>query len=81
MAEQEKKYYRQTYRIVVLSESPAEDELDNIARSVNDGPDCLHTFELEKTEEMTGKEAVDALIDAGSEPGFFRLDEDGNPIG
>ena len=76
-----RKFYKHTYKIVILSESPDEDDLDNIADNVNEGPDCLHTWERLQVEELTGKETADALSDAGSEPGFFMLDDQGNDNG
>jgi hypothetical protein len=75
-----RKFYKHTYKVVVLSESPDEDDLYDLADNVNEGPDCLHTWELSETKELTSKEAADALYDAGSEPGFFMLDDEGNSM-
>lgn len=77
--EEPKRFYRHTYQVVVLSESPDHAELASLPGQVEDGPDCLVSFDHVKEEELTGKEAADALYEAGSEPGFFNLDEDGNP--
>lgn len=80
MSEPAKKYYRQTYTVVVLTEDPTEASLDQLPESVNGGDDCLQSFEMTSMEELTGKQAADALYASGSEPGFFQLDDEGNPL-
>ena len=74
------KYYRKEYKCVVLSESDADDDIEYIGYNVTNGDDCLHTWECVGTRELSGKEAADLLTDAGSDPGFFNLDEKGMPL-
>ena len=78
-ADGSRRFYRHTYEVVVLSESPDHDTIYTIAGNVDGGPDCLARFSHVKEEELSGKEAAAALYAAGSEPGFFDLDEEGNP--
>jgi hypothetical protein len=73
------KYYKKEYRCVVLSQDEEIDDIEFIGYNVTNGDDCLHTWEQVTSEELTGKQAADLLIDAGSDPGFFMLDENGNP--
>jgi hypothetical protein len=75
-----RKFYRKVYQVVVLSEDEADDRLETIPYNVTDGPDCLHSFECVESKEMTGREMADALHDAGSEPVFFGLDDDGSEV-
>jgi hypothetical protein len=78
---QEKKFYRTEFKLVVLSEEkPANDmSLRQIAHEITDG-DCSGDLEEVEVRELTPKEAADALIEQGSDPDFFGLDEDGNAI-
>lgn len=71
-----KKLYKHTYTTVVLSESPDSDTLHGIPYSVDEGPDCLSSFSLTNTQELTGEDAIDAIYSAGSEPSFFGFDEE-----
>lgn len=72
-------FYKNTYEMVVLSESSDETTIEDLDHSVTYGQDCLHSYGLKASEVVTGKEMVRLLHEAGSEPGFFQLDEDGNP--
>ncbi len=73
-------YYRTTIQIVVLSEGPFDcNDLQTIDKAITAG-DCVGTVDTESSTLLTGKQAADALYAAGSEPGFFQLDADGNSI-
>ncbi len=76
-----RQFYRTTYTYTVLSENPMADSLSltDIAYMTDEG-DCVGRFGETKTETLTSKEAADALNDAGSEPGFFMLNDDGEEI-
>lgn len=69
------KFYKHTYKVVVLSENIHPDELDNMAWNVTHGSDCLHTFSS-SMEELDKDQMSDMLIEAGSEPEFFGIGVD-----
>jgi hypothetical protein len=75
-----KTFYKHTYTIVVLSQEKDEDDLDSISYNVNEGEDCLYSWDRTSIEPLTPKQAAEALNDAGSAPEFFSLDNDGNSI-
>lgn len=77
----ERKFFKQTFTIVVYSEdAPLEyDDLDDIHHAISEG-DCVGSIIDEHQESITGKQAADGLSEVGSEPGFFRLDDDGNTV-
>lgn len=75
-----RKYFLTTYTIKVLSEdrhvedfSPAE-----VAEVIDTG-DCVGVTET-SSELIDGKRAAELLTEFGSEPGFFRLDDEGNEL-
>ena len=73
----DKKYYKNVFKLVVLSEEPIEDiDLSDINYEVTEGHWVLHTFVCDP-KEVSPKQMVDLLNDAGSEPGFFQLNDDG----
>lgn len=74
------KYYRKEYRAVVLSESPDDDRLESLDFNVTIGDDCLHSFECVNTDELDGMQIAKLLYDAGSDPGFFGLNDDGEKV-
>lgn len=53
--------------------------LEQIGHCIMDG-DCSGVTEVLSDEKLTGKEAADALIEQGSDPEFFMIDEDGKEI-
>lgn len=73
-------FHRQVYKVVVLTEDDTEVALEDLNYCISEGDDCLQSFTMESTEELTGKQMADALYDAGSDPSFFLLDNDGNPL-
>jgi hypothetical protein len=81
------KFYKTTFTIDVLSEEPFEGghplgdsvSLEQIAYEINEGS-CVGTNLRSVQVELTPKEAADALIEAGSDPSFFSLDDQGNAV-
>jgi len=73
-----RKYFLTTYTIKVLSEDRDVEDLlpSEVAEAIDTG-DCVGITDT-RSEEITPKRAANLLIEFGSEPGFFRLDEDGN---
>lgn len=72
-------FYKTTFTITVLSDEPLGGvSLGNLEELVNDGPCVLHT-QRQRERVVNGKTMANLLYDAGSEPGFFRLDNNGNP--
>jgi hypothetical protein len=76
-----RKFYRTTFIYEVLSEDePVDNCLDlGTLREVTHYGDCVGRFGETRVNELTGKEAADALYEFGSEPGFFLLDDEGLP--
>lgn len=75
-------FYKTTFTYTVLSDSPLEGDMSlaSIAEACDTG-DCVGKFDGDwNVETLTGQQAADALYEAGSEPGFFQLDDDGNPL-
>jgi len=70
-----KKYYKHTYKVIVLSESPDEDDIDCIAYNVTEGEDVLFSFSRDKLEVLNEREISQALFNCGSEPSFFMIDD------
>jgi hypothetical protein len=74
----DRKFYRTTFTIVILSEEPISDmELENLHYEVTDGHCCLRSMTSKETM-LDGKQAARALFAAGSEPEFFQLNTSGN---
>jgi hypothetical protein len=77
--EHDSKFYQTTFKLVVLSEYPISNlSLGEIAYMVDEG-DGVGTFHVSEEKVVSPQEMVTLLYDAGSEPSFFLLDEDGNP--
>lgn len=74
----ERKFFKTTYTIVVLSEeAPAADlSISDLAYAIADGP-CVGTSIDDGGVALSAKDMAQALTEASSEPGFFRLTEDG----
>lgn len=74
-----RKFYKTTVTVTVLSEEPLPPymELSDVAHAIKDG-DCSGEVAFGEPEELDGKQAADALVAQASDPGFFRLDDDGN---
>lgn len=76
-----KTIYKTTFTLIVLSEQPLPlgVSLSDIQYETDDGEWLLQALEGNKTE-LSGTEAVEAIKQAGSEPGFFNMDQEGNEI-
>jgi len=80
------RYWKTTRTIVVLSEAfdagTADDveqmELSELNTFVTEGHGVLYS-DKPSSVEVTPKQMAELLYDAGSEPGFFQLDEKGKP--
>lgn len=73
---EENKFYKTTFTIEVLSEgTPIEcTNLQDLHAAITDGP-FSGLVETVTTEEMTSTKAAAELIQQGSDPGFFGLEE------
>lgn len=75
-----RKFYKTTVTFEVLSEEPINcTDLETLNEQTQGGDWVGHFGETVEVE-LTAKEAADALYEFGSEPGFFKLDDDGNDI-
>lgn len=74
-----RKFYRTVYTLEVLSEEPVPDmaSLDDLHYQTQFGEYSGITHR-ESSEEVGGATMADLLLKQGSEPGFFKLDEQGN---
>lgn len=77
----DREFYRTTYKIVVLSEHPVKDflSLESIAYEITEG-DCSGQLTTESAETLDGPSMATALINQGSEPEFFQLDDTGDDL-
>jgi hypothetical protein len=79
----QRKFYRTTLKLTVLTEdeplsgSVGISDLGRLGELLDDGP-AVGVLNVKNTEQLTGKQMATALTEAGSEPGFFQLDDDGN---
>jgi hypothetical protein len=74
-----RKFYKTTFTFTILTEDePVGDVSPAEADAICDDGPGVGVFENTGHEELTPKQAADALTELGSEPGFFSLDEDGN---
>lgn len=74
-----RKFYKYTLTFQVLTENAIGEASDmaDIARECDTGDDVGYLADT-KEEQLDGAAAAKALIEFGSEPGFFRLDNEGN---
>lgn len=75
-----RKFYKTVIVLEILSErEPVPDDagLKEIAHNVLDGP-WSYTTTSQTSEEITGEQMANLATEQGTDPGFFRLDEDGN---
>lgn len=73
-----RRFFKTTFEVCVLSENQhtADMELKDLARECSTGA-LVGTLDVQLITKLDGREAAQALLFAGSEPGFFRLTEDG----
>lgn len=74
-----RKFYKNVLTVEVLSEEPISGHLSlkDIEYMITDG-DCSGDIKWKPQVVLNGKKCADALSGQGSEPGFFRLDDEGN---
>lgn len=80
-----RKFYKTIYQIEILSEDPypidhGMDDLRTIREDIVAG-DCSGSVTCVSHTIHDGEEMAQMLIDQGSEPEFFGIDEDGNEVG
>jgi hypothetical protein len=78
-----KPIYRHVVKVEVLTESPENmgaHTLADIAHQIVEG-DWSGVMTVARSNiKLEGKEAADALKEQGSDPAFFRLDDEGNEL-
>ena len=75
-------FFKTTITVTVLSENPLGlvcNDLGELHYRITNG-DCVGTIKDASHEQITGKQCADTLYELGSEPDFFRLDDEGNTI-
>lgn len=74
-------FYHTIVSIAVLHEDGPDEisrlEIGDIEYAVTEGA-CVLASREDVTEKLDGRAMAKALIDAGGDPNFFRLDEDGH---
>jgi hypothetical protein len=78
MREAKRKFYRTRFSIDVLSEEPLGEclSLSQLDYAINEG-DCVGFNLRSKQSKLTSKQMASALLEAGSEPSFFHLNDNG----
>jgi hypothetical protein len=76
-----RRFFRTTITVEVLSMgAPVQyDDLADVAWAVMEGP-CVGSVVDELVEAIDAVDVVDILGDMGSDPEFFRLDDEGNDL-
>lgn len=78
MAQSKRKFYRTTFTIEVLSDRQlGEVSLEQLAYLTDQG-DCVGSALVGKEHKVSAKVMAGLLEDAGSDPGFFQLNDDGS---
>jgi hypothetical protein len=73
-----RKFYRTVFTVEVLSEEEPETvDLETLAYQIGDGG-WSGVVEKGESEKLDGLQTARALEEQGSDPCFFRLDENGN---
>lgn len=78
MSMSKRKFYKTVFEIEVLSEEPLSDELslEDVAYEITEGG-CSGVVNRKGHKVLNGKQAAKALIAQASDPGHFRLTDDG----
>lgn len=72
-----RKFHKTVVQVEILSEEPIEiTDLNSIHYNITEG-DWSGVVKVKSSKELTGKQAATALLNQGSDPGFFRLTTDG----
>lgn len=75
-----RKFYKTVLQVEVLSEEPIGDmDLEQVSHEIVEGDFSGQSIVMQ-TKELNGKEAAAALVEQGSDPEFFMIDEEGNDI-
>lgn len=74
-----RKFYKTVVTVTILSEEPLGRgiELDDIAHQITRG-DWSGEVNTGSSREVTARQTAALLAEQGSDPGFFRLDSEGN---
>lgn len=74
----DRKFFKKTMRVEFLSESEFPDgmSLESMVNEATTG-DYSMNITQDKETEINGKQAARALLNHGSDPGFFQLNSDG----
>lgn len=74
-----RQFYRTTVEVEILSERPLDGSysLDEINYMITEG-DCSGRMEVTRRDIIDGRTCASMLINQGSDPGFFSIDEEGN---
>jgi hypothetical protein len=75
-----RKFYRTTYKVVILSEGEyGKASLYRIHYDITEGS-CSGEVKRVSSKALTPRKMAKALMEQGSDPEFFMLDENGNEI-
>lgn len=74
----ERKFYKTVVTVTILSEDRYTgcEDLESIAAAIDNGDDVGSVF-IGDSAEIDGQAACELLYELGSDPGFFRLTDDG----
>lgn len=78
----ERKFHKYIFQYEIVSEVPLQvDDLniEDLHHLTYEGPCSGRMLETHYVE-LNAKEAADALIEQGSDPEFFQIDQDGNDV-
>lgn len=76
-----KKIYKTVIQVEILSDEPyIPGSLSDIDFDTTEGDCSRKITTVSEKEVLTGKEAVDAIKDQGSDPEFFAMDDEGNEL-
>lgn len=75
----ERKFYKRTYVVEVLSEEPlsGHETLNDLFHMTTSGG-CSGLMRESTLQELNGKQVADELLNHGSAPEFFRVNENGD---
>lgn len=77
----QRKFYKTVIQVTILSEDPypVTYNLEQIHNDIQEG-DCSGVYREIERKEINAEIAVKELMEQGSEPEFFQLDQEGNDI-
>ena len=82
MPKSKREFYRTVIQVEILSEEPLNREMDlyEIANEITDGHSSGRVKTTVDNQVRSGKQMAKLLLEQGSDPEFFRLNEDGTDI-